>query len=104
MTQRKALVIDSGHQTFDELDATDIPALAYDASGAAAAAAAASDPVGTATAAVSAHAGASDPHPTYLTAAEGNAVYDAIGAAAAVTATSIGALTHPQVLARGLGA
>lgn len=38
--------------------------------------------------AVAAHAAAVDPHPTYLTAAEGNAAYDAIGAAAAAQAAS----------------
>lgn len=47
-------------------------------------------------AAVAAHAGAADPHPGYLTAAEGNAAYDAIGAAsaaqAAAEATAAGAL------------
>lgn len=36
------------------------------------------------TAAISAHEGASDPHPGYLTAAEGNAAYDAAGAASTV--------------------
>ena len=46
------------------LDATDVGA---DASGAA-------------SSAVSAHAAALDPHPGYLTAAEGDAAYDALGA------------------------
>jgi hypothetical protein len=38
-------------------------------------------------AAVDAHAAAADPHPGYLTPAEGNAAYEAIGAAAAVQAS-----------------
>lgn len=38
--------------------------------------------------AVATHAGAANPHPTYLTAAEGDAAYDAIGAAAAAQAAS----------------
>jgi hypothetical protein len=37
---------------------------------------------------VTAHEGAANPHPTYLTAAEGNAAYDALGAAAAAQAAS----------------
>lgn len=45
------------------------------------------DPFGTATtasaAAVAAHTALADPHPQYLTPAEGNAAYDALGAAAA---------------------
>ena len=49
---------------------------------------AASDPAGAASAAVVAHAALADPHPVYLTAAEGNAAYDPIGAAAAAQAAS----------------
>ena len=41
---------------------------------------------GTAAAAISAHEDAADPHPGYLTPAEGNAAYDATGSAAAVQA------------------
>lgn len=41
---------------------------------------------GTAASALAAHVAAPDPHPGYLTPAEGNAAYDAIGAAAAVLA------------------
>jgi hypothetical protein len=40
--------------------------------------------------AVATHAGLADPHPTYLTAAEGAAAYDAIGAASAAVATHVG--------------
>lgn len=39
-------------------------------------------------AAVATHAGLADPHPGYLTPAEGNAAYDALGAAAAAQAAS----------------
>lgn len=39
--------------------------------------------------AVAAHAAAGDPHAVYLTATEGNAAYDAVGAAAAAAAASI---------------
>jgi hypothetical protein len=46
---------------------------------------------GAAAAAMAAHLAAGDPHPTYLTAAEGNAAYDAIGAAAAAVAAHEGA-------------
>lgn len=42
--------------------------------------------VGTAAAAVAAHAGATDPHPQYLTQPEGDGRYDASGAAAAAVA------------------
>lgn len=42
------------------------------------------DTAGTAASAVSTHAGLADPHPGYLTPAEGNAAYDAIGAASTV--------------------
>jgi hypothetical protein len=52
------------------------------------------DATGTAAAAVAAHVAAGDPHPQYLTATEGNAAYDALGAAttaaAGVTKTSLG--------------
>jgi hypothetical protein len=44
---------------------------------------------GTAAAAVAAHEGAADPHPQYLTAAEGTASFDALGAAAAVAAAAV---------------
>lgn len=40
------------------------------------------------TTAISDHAAAANPHPTYLTQAEGDAAYDAIGAAAAAAAAS----------------
>jgi hypothetical protein len=46
------------------------------------------DPTGTAAAAVAAHVALADPHTQYLTAAEGDAAYDAIGAAAAAQAAS----------------
>lgn len=46
------------------------------------------EPLGAAATAVAGHAGAGDPHPQYLTAAEGNAAYDAAGAAAAAQAAS----------------
>lgn len=42
----------------------------------------------TAATALAAHVAAADPHPVYLTAAEGNAAYDALGAAAAAAAAS----------------
>lgn len=46
-------------------------------------------------AAVAAHAGLADPHPVYLTPAEGNAAYDAAGAATAAQAAASSALsTH----------
>ncbi len=62
---------------------TDIPAsIARDTEVSAAQAAAEA----AAASALSAHVAASDPHPGYLTPAEGNAAYDAIGAAAAVLA------------------
>jgi len=41
------------------------------------------DAAGAATAAVAAHEAAVDPHPVYLTAAEGNAAYEVVGAVAA---------------------
>jgi len=40
-------------------------------------------------AAVSAHVAAADPHPVYLTATEGNAAYEVVGAAAAAQAAAI---------------
>lgn len=46
------------------------------------------DPTGTAAAAVAAHEAAGDPHPQYLTAAEGNAAYEAAGAVAAHAAAA----------------
>jgi hypothetical protein len=46
------------------------------------------DPTGTAATAVAAHEAALDPHPQYLTEAEGDAAYDALGAAAAAQAAS----------------
>jgi hypothetical protein len=61
------------------------------------------DPAGTgatqAAAAVAAHTALADPHPQYLTPAEGNAAYEAIGAAAAAIAahTSAGD-PHSQYL------
>jgi hypothetical protein len=64
------------------------------------------DPAGTgaaqATAAVAAHTALADPHPQYLTPAEGNAAYEAIGAAAAAIAahTSAGD-PHSQYLTPG---
>jgi hypothetical protein len=83
MAQDKVIIRRSGHQALDELDATDIPALAYEATGAITTHAGAADPHGDrsfATSAIATHAGLSDPHPTYLTAAEGAAAYTAIGA------------------------
>lgn len=49
------------------------------------------DPSGTATSAISAHEAASDPHPGYLTTAEGAAAFDAIGAAASAAASAVSA-------------
>ena len=47
--------------------------------------------------AVSTHVAASDPHPQYLTPAEGNAAYDALGAAASAVSTHVAASDpHPQ--------
>lgn len=43
-------------------------------------------------AAISAHEAAGDPHPGYLTAAEGNAAYDPLGAAASAAGTAAAAL------------
>lgn len=65
------------------------------------------DPAGTAAAAVSAHEGAANPHPVYLTQAEADALYAAIGggggAAYAATITvpwSVGggSMTHSEVV------
>lgn len=58
------------------------------ANAAQAAAEAASDPVGTGAAERAAHEAAGDPHPQYLTPAEGAAAYDALGSAAAAQAAS----------------
>lgn len=55
--------------------------------------------VGSAAAAVAAHVAASDPHPQYLTAAEGNAAYDPAGAASsAVAAHAAASDPHPVYL------
>lgn len=49
--------------------------------------------------AVAAHVALSDPHPQYLTPAEGNTAYDAIGAAASAVGTHVAASDpHPQYL------
>lgn len=48
------------------------------------------EPSGTAAAAVTAHEQAADPHPTYLTLAEGQAAFDALGAAAAAQSAAEG--------------
>lgn len=61
------------------------------------------DPTGTAAAAVSAHTAAVDPHPGYLTAAEGNAAYDATGAAAAVQANLTAHTGQTGTSVHGLG-
>ena len=46
---------------------------------------------------MSTHVAASDPHPQYLTPAEGNAAYDALGAAASAVSTHVAASDpHPQ--------
>jgi environmental stress-induced protein Ves len=46
---------------------------------------------------VGTHVAASDPHPQYLTPAEGNAAYDALGAAASAVSTHVAASDpHPQ--------
>ena len=74
------------------LDAADVGA---DATGTGASAA---------TAAVAAHTVASDPHPQYLTAAEGNAAYDASGAAtSAVSAHVADSDPHPQYTTQSEG-
>lgn len=47
--------------------------------------------------AVAAHTALADPHPQYLTPAEGNAAYDALGAAASAVSTHVAASDpHPQ--------
>lgn len=51
---------------------------------------------GTAAAALSAHAAAADPHPGYLTPAEGNAAYDAAGAAATAASGAASALASHE--------
>lgn len=54
---------------------------------------------GTATTAVNAHIAVSDPHPQYLTPAEGNAAYETVGTATAAVATHVGLPDpHPQYL------
>jgi hypothetical protein len=59
---------------------------------------------GAAAAAVAAHVTAADPHPGYLTAAEGNAAYAASGApAAAVAAHEAAADPHPGYLTQAEG-
>lgn len=55
------------------------------------------DALGAASSAVTAHAGATDPHPQYLTQAEGDARYAASAAATGGTVTSV-ALTTPGLL------
>jgi hypothetical protein len=58
-----------------------------------------SDFAAAADARVAVHAAATDPHPQYLTAAEGAAAYDAVGAAtAAVAAHAAATDPHPQYL------
>lgn len=47
------------------------------------------EPAGTASSAVGAHVAAPDPHPQYLTPAEGNAAYDALGAASSAIVTHV---------------
>lgn len=65
---------------------------------------AAYEALGAATAAVTAHVAASDPHPQYLTPTEGNAAYDAAGAAAAaVAAHAAAADPHPTYLTQAEG-
>lgn len=55
--------------------------------------------VGVAAAAVAAHAAAGDPHPTYLTQSEANALYDAAGAATTAVAAHEAAVDpHPTYL------
>ena len=55
------------------------------------------DLAGTAVAAIVAHEGASDPHPQYLTPAEADAAYAAIGSAAAVS----NVISVPTTIAAG---
>ena len=54
------------------------------------------DPAGTAASEVSTHAAAADPHPTYLTSAEGNAAYEAINSVSTHNAatTSVHGITN----------
>lgn len=74
------------------LDAADVGA---DAAGAGASAAAE---------AVAAHTAASDPHPQYLTPAEGNAAYDVSGAATSAVAAHVAASDpHPQYTTQSEG-
>lgn len=47
------------------------------------------EPAGTASSAVGAHVAAPDPHPQYLTPADGNAAYDALGAASSAIVTHV---------------
>lgn len=61
------------------------------------------DPAGTASASMAAHLAASDPHPQYLTPAEGNAAYDALGAAAGVQSnltTHVNDLANPHAVTK----
>lgn len=52
--------------------------------------------VGTAASTMAAHLAAPDPHPQYLTPAEGSAAYDALGAAATATTTAAAALASHE--------
>lgn len=62
------------------------------------------DAAGTAAAAITTHEGAADPHPGYLTSAEGSAAYDAIGAAASAISTHEAALDpHPAYITSAEG-
>ncbi len=62
------------------------------------------DAAGTATSAVAAHTGAADPHPQYLTGAEGDAAYDASGAATSAVAAHVAASDpHPQYTTQSEG-
>lgn len=63
---------------------------------------------GAAAAAIAAHVGAADPHPQYLTATEGNAAYDALGAGSTAAAAAMGVHLaagdpHPQYLTAAEG-
>lgn len=67
-------------------------------------AAAAQGTANSAVAAISAHELAADPHPQYLQQAEGDALYDAIGAASAAVAAHVAAVDpHPQYLTQTEG-
>lgn len=58
-----------------------------------------SDGSAAASEAMASHVAASDPHPQYLTAAEGNAAYDAAGAASAAVSAHVAASDpHPQYM------